>query len=211
MVKGIGSQGIGSRPGVGRKAIASRFGGKEATSPADFPAGTWSFVPPQTGYWKFVLRGCGGAGSSGSGAGASGAYCEVTRYLTTAQSVAIVVGTAFGPDTTATFPDGKVVTAGRASLAVAGVASGGDVNINGTPGVGTGNLNGNPGGGTGGGLGGVAGVGAGSGGAGAPANLPFHGASGASVAIPGAGAGGAEIGSVSNPGQGWAVAVFVKD
>lgn len=209
MTKGIGGQGIASRPGIGRKAVATRFAQQNAQSPTSYPPGSWTFTPPRPGYWKFVLRGHGGGGSGGVTGGASGAYVEVTKYLTSPQSVALIVGSFGGGDTTATFPGGSVATAGAASGAVAGVASGGDVNLNGAAGVPTGGNNGNPGTGTGGGSGGIAS--GSSGGAGAPANLPFHGSTGASNAIPGPGAGGAEIGAQSNGGHGWAEVVFVKD
>jgi len=176
--------------------------------PQEFPnAGSFSFSPPRPGRWKFVGWGPGGDGNNGATAGASGAYIEVTRYLTRKDVIAIVVG-AVGSDTTITFPNAVVVTAGKASAAVAGVATGGDVNINGTAGVVTGTINGNPGSGTGGGTGGTATLGPGSGGAGAPGRLPYFGGNGAGVGTPkpGRGAGGMESSQGAN---GFVVAVLV--
>jgi hypothetical protein len=154
-------------------------------------AGAYSFSPPASGKWKFVGWGCGGGGLAGTSGGASGAYVEITRFLTKNQVVTISVVS--GADTVIAMPDGTVATAGKASAAVAGAASGGDVNLAGTAGVLSGN--GNPGLGTGGGLGGT--VTTNIGGAGAPANLPFRGGAGEGQLVP-AGIGGYGAGALDS-------------
>lgn len=166
--------------------------------------GAFTFTVSRTGYYKFVLWGAGGNGHTAAAGGGSGAYCEYTRALSAGQAVIIVapvVGTAAA--TTITFADGKVVSAGNGASATVnvpgsgGVASGGDVNINGSSGGSSNGTTGQPGsegGGTAGGTGGDP-FGAGGGGAGAPANLPYIGAAGvtganSNVSYPGPGAGG---------------------
>lgn len=195
MALGIGRRSIGGQPGIARRPIATASGARStqtaATSPQQFPPGSYTFTPTVSGWWKFVAWG-GGEGGSGVTGGGSGGYCEITKFLTTGQTVAVVVGKGFdasssATSSTATFPDGTVATAGAASGATGGTASGGDVNLNGSAG-GNGGA-GAAGLGTG---GGAAGTGSG-GGAGAPANLPFRGGDGASTTVrqarsPGAGA-----------------------
>ena len=150
-----------------------------AQEPFNFPVGSWTFTPPEPGVWKFVAWGVGGS-PSGQG-GASGAYGEITRSLTTTQSVTIVVSKFVGsstPDTTITFPDGHVATAGSAAGNIAGVATGFDINLAGTPG--TAGSSSSPGGnglGTGGGHG-APNSGTSDGGAGAPGMLPYRGGAG---------------------------------
>lgn len=207
MTKSIAAQSIGGRPGIARKQIASRFAQVNAQEPFSFPTASsaYTFTPPVAGYWKFVAWGCGGDGTSGTSAGSSGAYIEVTRFLTPATPVTIAVN---GSNATViTFADGSVVTAGGGAQAVAGVATGGDVNLNGTSGVLTGSLAGNPGQGTGGGAGAPAA--SGSGGAGAPGNLPYRGGQGGSTARTATVGGGAGEGASSVRGQGLALAVFL--
>jgi hypothetical protein len=191
---------------VGQGMVARKANARQ-TEPYVFPAATssYTFTPPKSGYWKFVAWGPGGTGTGGVSAGASGAYIEITRFLTPAQPVTISVAQA--SDTVLTFSDGKVVTAGKATAATAGAASGGDVNLAGTTGVLTGALVGNAGLGTGGGAGGAAG--SGSGGAGAPANLPYRGGVGSGgTGGPGIGAGSSE--NVVTTLTGLALAVFVR-
>lgn len=211
MTNGVGQRGIGSRPGIGRKQIATRFAQQIAPSSTSFPPGAWTFTAPSAGYWKFVLRGAGGIEGSGGLAGASGSYLEITKLLSTAQSVSLVVGiVGVGVNsTTATFPDGSVATAGGAVGGVPGAASGGDVNLAGTAGVALGGTAGNPGLGTSGGAGGATGGGL-SGGAGAPANIPLHGSPGGATTTPGPGAGAGESPSGSPPGHGWIEVIWVK-
>ena len=194
---------IGNLP-IGTLTIA-QAAGNLAQEPFTFPPGTWTFTPPKAGYWKFVQWGVGGSVSTVGNA--SGAYTEYTRFLTSAQSVALVVGIYAGVgtvDTTATFPDGYVVTAGKATGATPGTASGGDVNLNGSAGTaGSTSATGANGSGTGGGAG-AANSGTNDGGAGAPANLPYRG--GAGGASPGGGASQAS----QAVGNGLILAVFVK-
>lgn len=182
----------------GRKAGIARH------EPFSFPVATspYIFIPPITGHWKFILWGPGGTYDTGSTAGASGAYVEITKFLIPTTPVTITVRST--ADTTVTFVDGTAATAGKASLAVAGIASGGDVNLNGTAGVASGTHSGNPGLGTGGGAGGAAAPG--SGGAGAPAMLPYRGGVGGSSTFGGVAAGASEGGT---QGEGLALAVFL--
>lgn len=162
-----------------------------------YTPGSYTFTAPQAGWWKFVLW---GAGDS-NGNATSGAYSEYTVFLGVNQNVALVVATAntlaSALDTTATFPSGKVVTAGGAG-ASPGAASGGDVNL-------AGSASGAAGSGTGGGA-------AGSGnGAGAPANLPYRGGAGSGGSgqghTPG---GGAQTAGGFTGGDGMAIVSFVR-
>jgi hypothetical protein len=205
-MKGIARQGVGSRAGIALRQIAGKFGQADQGKTYNFPVGSWTFVPPKAGYWKFVLWGPGG------NSGASGAYLERTIFLTPAQSVAIVVG-ALGTDTIATLPGGALLSAGAGAGATGGTAAGGDVNLNGTSyGLTSTGANGPPGAGTGGGSGGTGNGTSADGGAGAPANLPFRGGKGMSpggtayVTNPGGGQGEATAGS----GAGLALVVFVR-
>lgn len=132
----------------------------------DVSFSSYTFTAPDQGVYKFVLW---GSGTFGNTAGGSGAYCEYSRQMAKGQTVALVVPTSSGGlPTTATFPDGKVVSAGFGGVGVAGIASGGDVNLNGS-------------------LAGVAGLGSGGGtsgvgaGGGAPGVLPFRGGSGSTA------------------------------
>jgi hypothetical protein len=116
---------------------------------ANFPPGSYTFTAAKGGKYKFIAWGAGGgAGTAGAGTdtgGGSGGYAEITMFLATGQSVAVVVGVgglfASGGNTTLTFPNGKVVTctggaAGAASSGgTAGTATGGDVNLAGSAGV----------------------------------------------------------------------------
>jgi hypothetical protein len=179
-------------------------GGTVAQQPFLFPdPGTLSFTPPVSGYWKFVGWGGGGNGTSGTIAGGSGAYVEITKFLTTSSVVTIVTGTYRG-DTTFTFSDGTVATAGGApgGAGAAGIASGGDINLNGSAGV-SGAGTGNAGLGTGGGPGGASGT---RGGSGSPANLPYRGCTGGGLFV---GTGTPDTTSL-NGGPGLALATFIR-
>jgi hypothetical protein len=180
----------------------------DAQQPTHYPnPGTYGFAPPVDGYWKFIIWGGGGNGSAGVTSGGSGAYVEVIRHLTTADTVTVIVGDARA-DSSVTFPDGRTATAGAGSGGTGGTATGGDVNLNGSAGVAPGGLPGNHGLGTGGGAGGPGTVG--SGGAGAPANLPYRGADGGgSHAGIGPGAGTIDGGTL-NAGPGYAIATFLR-
>jgi len=181
-------------------------------------SGTYTFVAPVNGYYKFVLWGAGGGGGNGTPAngGGSGAYCEYTRAMGASERATVVVPPAVGKATngaaaTVTFLDGKAVTAGGGlSNTAGGTASGGDVNLNGSSGgLSSGSNNGGTGLGTGGGAGGTGDGGTiGGGGGGAPANSPYTGGQGGSAATTSIGLGvgaGAGAGTSSTSGQGAAL------
>lgn len=194
-------------------------------TPYQFPPGSYTFKVPKSGYWKFVLWGPGAIGSNGDDGGGSGAYCEITKPLASGQSVALVVGSGSkvgisnsSGASTATFPDGNLTSAGTTvsslgGTGVAAVASGGDVNLNGSlGGQGTGGTNtGAVGSGTGGGAGGVA-AGA-NGGGGAPANLPFRGGAGGSAGSTNGRSPGGGASSVTgmSSGDGQIIAFLVRE
>lgn len=203
---------IGNLP-VGTLTIA-QAAASLAQEPSVYSPGTYTFKPPRSGYWKFIGWGPGGGTSNLSDTGASGAYGEITKFLTTAQSVAIVVSPNSSA-TTFTFPDGTVASAGNGAQGPsgAGIATGFDVNLNGTPGV-TNSSGSSPpaANGTGGGTSGGA-----NGGAGAPANLPYRGASGTAPGStstvmgqsPGGGAGQTSL-TLAAGGSGLALVVFLR-
>ena len=201
-LRGLVGQGVSAK----KKRPNFSVGG---TGPVyNFPlaeSGAYTFTVPTSGRWMFVGWGPGGLGSSGSKGGSSGAYVEVTRFLARGQTVSLSVN--FNADTVITLPDGTIAIAGKSAPGgggAPGIASGGDVNINGTSSAVSGS--GSPGGGTGGGPGGTP-TGGNIGGAGAPANLPFRGGKGGgSLSIAGHGGGGVDVGQ---PGQGLALAVFI--
>lgn len=166
---------------ISAKPIASRYGLTNLQAPYSFPAGSYTFTPPTNGYWLFVGW-SGGGKLAGTYSGCSGAYGEITRPLTKAQSVSIKVGPEDGSaatNTILTFPDGTVSTLVNASGDTPGVATGTwDYSLDGSLGGLTGtSASGTAGQGTGGGAGGV-GSGSTAGGAGSPARLPFRGAKG---------------------------------
>lgn len=194
---------------VGQKMSGTKPNPK-LQEPFSFPSATtnYAFTPPKAGYWKFVGWGPGAQGLGvPNGSGASGAYVEVTKFLTPAQTVAISV--AQQADTVFTFPDGSTATAAKAAGMTGGLASGGDINLSGTAGSATGSLAGGSGLGTGGGLGGAAGGGA-SGGPGAPANLPYRGGVGGTASATGPGVGGGLAENSTGFGTGLALAVFIR-
>jgi hypothetical protein len=212
MAKSIARQGIASRAGIGRRAIATRFGQADQGAVFQYPPGTFTFRPNKAGYWKFVCWGPGGGedntGSAPVGSG-SGGYVEYTRFMGPAETTTIVVAPppiGAGVPTTVTFADGRVLSAGpgvgASSGGAGGSASGGDVNLPGS-------------------ASGLAGLGTGGGaasqGAGAPANLPFRGGDGAgngSGTAPGNSPGGGGGGNGSNHqtpgGAGQVLVVFIR-
>lgn len=142
---------------------------------ASFPPGTYTWTAPTSGRFKFVLWGGGYQGEVGNG-GASGSYAEKTATMGLGQTASLTVGGP-GSDTVLTLPGGAVITAGAAAAGnTVGVASGGDVNLNGSLG-GAPSASGVNGLGTGGGVGGAPNA-TKPGGAGAPATLPFRGGAG---------------------------------
>lgn len=177
---------------ITKRSIGAQYSVENEQTPYQFPPGSYTFTVPKSGYWKFVGWGAGGAGTVGL-SGGSGAYVEITKALRAGQTVALVVGLPSAPNTTMTFPDGALATAGGAALDAAGVASGGDVNLSGGAGAASGT--GVAGAGSGGGAGGADVAGA-AGGAGAPGELPFRGGSG------GTGSSGTDAAAGRSPGGG---------
>lgn len=170
---------------------------------AQYTPGSYTFVAPLPGYYKFILWGAGDGSNPGGG---SGAYSEKTAFLTPALSVPIVVGigtaAAVGGDTTVSLPGAAIVTAGGGNGATGGVASGGDLNLNGS-------ASGNPGQGSGGGAVGTVGGNP----AGAPGVLPFRGGGGATgptLAGISPGGGGSAGASAWPGGMGMVIVLFVK-
>lgn len=160
----------------------------------NFPIGSYSWQPPQSGRWKFVAWSQGGGGTATIPAvGASGAYGEITKYLTPSQRVGVSVA----GDTTLTFPDGSVATLTGAVGTTPGGASGFDYQLNGSPG-------GADGQGTGGGM-------SGGNGGGAPARLPYRGGGSTSANGGTPGAGGGSSPTTSFGGQGLVLASLVRE
>ena len=226
MPKGIARQNIAGRASIARKPIASAFAAQSeqvaAASPQMFTPGSYTFTPTVSGWWKFVLWGGGARPTTGYGGG-SGAYCEITKFITTGQTAALVAGRGAASggaaqNSTVTFLDGTVVTAGAAVNEIGGTATGGDVNLNGSTGGvdGASGQNGGDGLGTGGGAGGLFTPNSG-GGAGAPANLPFRGGVGGSAGsshygggTPGGGAVSTTYGSQVPAGDGLIIAMLAR-
>lgn len=110
-----------------------------------YPAGSATFAPTKSGWYRFVLFGAGGGADNGTSSGASGALVIAERVLAVGQSVTVSVGAGgatsggSGGDTTLTFPWGEVLTAGGGQGATAGVATAntyvGDTAVNGTDGT----------------------------------------------------------------------------
>lgn len=179
------------RRALGGTSVAVR-GRSVSPISAAYTPGTYTFTARAGGFYRFVLRGHGGAGGpSNSNAGGSGAYVEAIRLLGAGQTAAIVVapgsstGSAGSTDTTVTLPNGEVLSAGggfaQANSGTGGVpvgkASLGDILISGSTGViGAGNP-GVAGLGPAGGAGGAVGGGR-AGGTGAPGTLQYPGAAG---------------------------------
>jgi hypothetical protein len=156
-------------------------------------SGTTNWTCPRSGFYRFVLWGC-GAGAVGGFGGGSGGYVEKVAYVARGQVVAIFVPKqAASGACTVTLPTGLLLSAGSASnggTGAGGAASGGDINIAGSNGTAAGS--GTPGGNGGGTAGGVGASDIGAGGAGgSPGRITnvgtFRGSDGNSVGI---GAGG---------------------
>ncbi|WP_421936341.1 hypothetical protein [Phenylobacterium sp.] len=170
--------------------------GMALQEPWTFPAGSYSFIVPETGDWQFVGWSAGANGSAGSPS-ASGAYFELTRRLTVDAVVVIDVSAVGSTDTTVTLPDGTSATATRASGATPGAASGGDVNLAGSAPETAGSGDG----------GGASGTGMGGG---APGQLPFRGGSATTSHATGHGAGGGDSGAFNAAGHGLVQAMRVR-
>lgn len=190
----------GARPMAAGNALSIPYSSADGYV-HQYTPGTYTFTAPRAGYHKFVLWGPAGASCVGTLAvpGGSGAYVEYSRFMGAGETVSVVVGLS-GSNTTLTFANGKVVTAGTGgdnsggTPGTGGVASGGDVNLNGTAG--------NAGSGAGSG-GGFAAPGS-QNGAGAPAVLPFRGGYGGGTNALGGAPGGSHSG-----GYGGAVATVL--
>jgi hypothetical protein len=144
---------------------------------ASYGPGTFTWTAPLPGFYRFVQWGCGGR--------ASAAHAQTVVHLNTGDRVSLVVAEGVSTDTVVTFPSGRVVTAGSAVLSLGetpGVATGGDLNLNGS-------VSGTPSGGNGvaglgdnGGLGGTGNGATSGGGGGAPGYGGFRGGDGGSTA-----------------------------
>ena len=96
-------------------------GERKALTPVVFvyPAGSFTFTAPKSGKYRIVVRGGGGGGGAGGAGvgGASGALVIGDRFLSKGQTVALAIASAppintDAANTTATFPDGSIMTAG---------------------------------------------------------------------------------------------------
>lgn len=99
----------------------SMSGQRKALTPVVYvyPPGTWTHTVLKSGKYRIGVRGSGGGGGSGGAAlaGSSGALVIGERFLNKGQTIAIVSGgppnfNVDGNASTATFPDGSVMTAG---------------------------------------------------------------------------------------------------
>jgi hypothetical protein len=121
MAGSIASRVRRTRKSIARKQIAYDFNRVfTRNQPYLFPVGTHNFVVPVSGPWRFAVWG-GGAGAWNPGlyAGGSGALYSAKRFLERGQIVALVVGHGGfkgqnGANSTATFPNGEVITAAGA-------------------------------------------------------------------------------------------------
>lgn len=130
---------LGKRP-LGGFSVANR-GRSSTPRNASYPAGSFTFIAPASGWFRFVMWGAGARSNQGGPwGGPSGAFVLAERPLAQGQRVSLVVADADNTpiNTTATFPDGEVLTAGsgdRITPAV-GVATAnrnrGDIAINGS-------------------------------------------------------------------------------
>ena len=191
-----------------RGLLGFRAQGMKASSSAPisvgcvYPAGSYTFIAPLGGQYKFSLWGGGSIG--GTTGGGSGSFAQITRAMRKGETAAISVGAAAGASTVI-FQSGISVQAGGGVGTGGGVATGGDVNLNGA--AGGDGADGNPGGGDAGGAGGVL-NGANSGGAGAPGYRSYRGGRGATsglayAATPGGGGSASPAGDTyTTPGQG---------
>jgi len=209
-LRGLWNRQYGS---AGAGGFASNF----PALPAALP-GTYNFVPVSSGFYLLVAWGQGGEGGIGglaNAGGGSGAYLEVTRFLAAGSVTVIRPGRCLvAENTTITFPDASVATAGRGgdnagvTPGAGGVATGGDFMLNGAAG-GVSGAAGNAGAGTGGGTGSAA-LGGVPPRAGAPARLPFRGGSGGNSSNNGQTAPGASGVFPSQGGDGLVLVVKVS-
>jgi hypothetical protein len=158
-LKGLVAQGVDGRRKVFQPYTVS------------YPQGSFTWTCPLTGWYRFVNW---GAGGGSGGIGASGAHTQTVVRMAKGQTVAVVVSAVGGANSSFIFPSGRVALATSGLVNTPGTASGGDINLNGSPagfnglgdsgGTGTANGGGAPGnGGYRGGNGETGGVGAGNG------------------------------------------------
>jgi hypothetical protein len=109
-----------------------------------YPAGSWTFIVTSPGYYEVAGWSPGYAALNAS-PGVTGSFALKRAYLGAGQTLAITVGAAnaryssaggSGANTASavTFPDGTtmLIGVGNVSTGTAAVATGGDVNVNGT-------------------------------------------------------------------------------
>lgn len=137
------------RPGLkGVPPLSQKMNPPLKTTPRVFSQGyvrtygpgsaTWTC--PATGSYRFVLNG-GGAGGNGTNGGGGGSQSIKVRRVSAGETVAVSVAALVsnqsnGSNSTVTFTDGTVVTAGGgvggASTGAGGTATGGDINTSGS-------------------------------------------------------------------------------
>jgi hypothetical protein len=125
-----------------RRAVSPRVWVYPAASDAST---SHTFTAVELGWYRFVAWGPGGGIASSPGGG--GALAVVERPLMGGQTVALTVGGSHNgigslADTTLTFPNGEIITAGRGGNAGAGgvatINAGlGDIGVSGTAAAGT--------------------------------------------------------------------------
>lgn len=104
--------------------------------------GSSTWTCPATGSYRFILGGGGGGSESGAGLGGGGGSQAIkVKRVSAGETVAFSVASTIsvnvaGGDTTATFNDGTVVTAGGGQRSqdggAGGTATGGDINTSGS-------------------------------------------------------------------------------
>lgn len=169
---------------IAAQAIAAA-GSSQVASDYAYPGGSYTWTCPASGYYRFTQWGCGGTGTAGGAGGASGGHAQTVVFLTSGQTVALVVGRALsGVDTTVTFQNGRVVSATGAVGTTPGAATFGDVNLAGSNGGNASGTDGSSGLGTNPGTGGTGDAVAKGGGAGAPGYGGFRGGNGGNNTAP---------------------------
>lgn len=99
----------------------SMSGSRPSKTPVvySYPPGSYTFIVPEIGKYRFIVRGGGGGGGSGGAGqgGSSGALIIATRYLVPNQQIPLVVapsqtGNGAGSASTVTFAPNDILTAG---------------------------------------------------------------------------------------------------
>ena len=103
--------------------------------------GSSTWTCPATGSYRFIRGGGGGGSESSAGLGGGGSQAIKVKRVSAGETVAFSVASTIsvnvaGGDTTATFNDGTVVTAGGGQRSqdggAGGTATGGDINTSGS-------------------------------------------------------------------------------